>query len=414
MAQSSRPWSGTSTGDAGPYTDTQWREIFRYCHQHGTDGNLSVLHDVLNALEVGASSPAAKSVDVDTGSAMALGGYYNASAAVTLTINDNSSGQDRIDLVVLEIDYSAQTIRLAVKDGTPAGSPVAPSPTQTAGTLWQLPLAEVDADNGFSSIAAGDIRDRREFANLPPYAAASLENGAAAALDIGDAVKLDTGEDSAVDTTTTESDPRIVGALVQGNVDGETVRLAQMGKVSLYVDGAVSRGDLLAAASSAGQVTGAVPGAFAQALEAAGGAGLIPALLLNRPVPNYASYVRTSGSYTTASVSVVQVDATNMELTIVTRGGPVLVQFAGTILNNTYTSNTYMYVYVDGVVYGAALATVDSPRAGGAYMNASFSVLVTGKAAGSHTFSLRWAVSGGTATMYGTGGFAAAFSAIEL
>lgn len=404
MTETSRPWAGTTTGDAGPYTDAQWRTNFQYIAQHGTEANFGPLLDVLNELVVGATSPTSKAVEVETGAAIVQGGIYINDLAETLTISDNGSGQDRIDLVVLEVDYSAQTIRLVVEAGVPAASPVAPSPTQTAGVLWQVPLAEVDADNGFASIVAADIRDRREFVNLPSHSAATLNNDAGAALDIGDVVKVDTGADTAVDTTTLASDPRIVGALVQGNADGEAVRLASLGRTRLYVDGAASRGAFLASDTVAGQVTPATPGAFAMLLETLGGAGYGEALLLPRPIPAYAAYEKDGGDYSTASTSFTPVDSTNMSFTLAIRGGPVLIGLLGSTLNSTYDLFTWFDVEVDGARIGDSnygLLQVESKRASGIWENASFSYLLTGLSPGSHTFRLVWRVEGGTAYLGG-------------
>lgn len=165
MAQSSFYWtgktSGGAAGDAGPYGVGTFRELM-----------LAMLQDlsgVYNGLRVQASSPAAKTVDVTAGRGMARGIMYDNDAAVTLDIDDNSSGNPRIDRIVLRADWTAQTIRLAVLKGTPAGSPTAPALTQTDGTTWEVALAQVAVANGFSTIVDGNITREREFigVNLP-------------------------------------------------------------------------------------------------------------------------------------------------------------------------------------------------------------------------------------------------------
>jgi hypothetical protein len=68
---------------------------------------------------------------------------------------------DRLDTVVLKLDPGANSIILAVKTGTPAGSPSAPALVQTDAGVFELPLANVlvPATAGVPST----ITDRREY-----------------------------------------------------------------------------------------------------------------------------------------------------------------------------------------------------------------------------------------------------------
>ncbi len=130
-----------------------------------------VIDGFANGLAVAESSPQAATVDIATGAAF-VGlddemTFYTNTALDTKTIAANASGNDRIDTIVVEVDLNSgvRTAVLKVVQGTPAGSPVAPTLTQTA-ILYQFPLADVEADNGFSVIADAKITDRRANAAL--------------------------------------------------------------------------------------------------------------------------------------------------------------------------------------------------------------------------------------------------------
>ncbi|MGB1285072.1 MAG: hypothetical protein ACPG7F_00950 [Aggregatilineales bacterium] len=114
--------------------------------------------------------------------------------------------------------------------------------------------------------------------------------------------------------------------------------------------------------------------------------------------------VNESSDYTTTSTTFVDVDATNLSLTITTTGGNVLVGFSGTARIDTTGAHIHLNLDVDG----SAVATDDglvSMRSTGVTINPmSFTHLVTGLSAGSHTFKLQWKVSSSTATLYAGAG----------
>ena len=135
--------------------------------------------------------------------------------------------------------------------------------------------------------------------------------------------------------------------------------------------------------------------------------------------PNQQRIRRDAGDYTTTSTVFVDVDATNLTLTLETHGGPVLVFLTGRSSMSGVGSLTYFDVAVDGVRAGtpsagdAGLTAFTSP-ATNAQHNVSFSFLVTGLAAGEHTFKLQWRVSSTTATLYANSNSPIHFTAIEL
>lgn len=150
MTQYSYPWPDNAVGDGEKYTDDQWSDAWRYMFVR--DRTLQgVIEGVFNELAVsGATSP----VDVESGVGLVDGKMYTNSATVELAI-PSPAGDARIDRVVLEKDWSAQTVRIARVVGGEGGG--APALTQTDGTLWQIPLAEVTIQVG-GALACVDER----------------------------------------------------------------------------------------------------------------------------------------------------------------------------------------------------------------------------------------------------------------
>lgn len=133
--------------------------------------------------------------------------------------------------------------------------------------------------------------------------------------------------------------------------------------------------------------------------------------------PNHEAIVYGTGNYLTTSTSFVDVDATNLSITLTTNGGPVLVTFTCQV----YSSANVMAFDI----------TVDGTRVGAGYSrgltaqdlindfdgaNVSCTVLVTGLAAGSHTFKLQHlSGNGGNAIIMASSTYApVSLSAIEL
>ncbi len=169
MTQNSSPWDGISVGDAAnsPYSAAEWSHLWALLGGAGSGfPNYGILQgtggsSTFDPLQVSAAGGA--NVQVNIGAALVNGKLYETDAAVPLTVGANVSGNPRIDTVVLRADYIAQTVRPVIVQGTPAGSPVPPTLTQTA-SVWEMPLANIAAANGFATIAATDITDRRRAA----------------------------------------------------------------------------------------------------------------------------------------------------------------------------------------------------------------------------------------------------------
>jgi len=83
-----------------------------------------------------------------------------ANSSVTVATADVGA---RADLVVLRMDYAANSIAPAIKKGT-SGSPTPPSPTWGVSGIYEIPLAVVAVAASAVSINNGNITDARSFA----------------------------------------------------------------------------------------------------------------------------------------------------------------------------------------------------------------------------------------------------------
>lgn len=156
-----RTQSSTVTGSTGPLNIAAMHLLARAIG----NGLISSPGQGLNTGEVTADG-ADLTVDVATFAACIQGLTSWNDAIRALDITANVSGNPRIDTVVVEVIPAGNATEgrwvLKMVDGTPAGSPVAPTLTQTT-TAWQLPLADVAVADSASVISQGNITDRRDF-----------------------------------------------------------------------------------------------------------------------------------------------------------------------------------------------------------------------------------------------------------
>lgn len=104
-----------------------------------------------------------------------------------------------------------------------------------------------------------------------------------------------------------------------------------------------------------------------------------------------------SGAVALASTSseFVDVDPTNLSLTLTTHGGDVLLGFTGTLKHSGSNATTYFNVSVDGVDYIpddgiiAYAGASDTSR----FKPLSFVLLIAPLSPGNHAFNLRWKTS---------------------
>lgn len=183
-----------------------------------------------------------------------------------------------------------------------------------------------------------------------------------------------------------------------GVAKGGTARASHTA-YALLAGGTTSTGaqQSLAGLGTSGQVLTSNGAVALPTFQAAGGGG--------GATVTSAEYTLNEGAdYSTSSGTFVDVDATNLSLTITTHGNDVLVHFHGTILQNNSSIACHFNIDVDGSPHaaddGIILALISdtlekSPIA--------FTVRITGLSAASHTFKLQWK-SGATTTLYAGAG----------
>ena len=126
--------------------------------------------------------------------------------------------------------------------------------------------------------------------------------------------------------------------------------------------------------------------------------------------------LRTAGNYTTTSGTFVDVDATNITITMTTRTGSVLIM--GAVITTSHSANAkYIRFDIDiggtreGGTYGLAMKY--HPSLGIATWQ-GFTHVKTGLSAGEHTFKLQWRTSAATATLYGNADVEGRFFVVEV
>jgi hypothetical protein len=192
MTEKSIMWTTGSTGDgASEYT---MAELIRWMRQTYIADNTDegVNNNLGGELAVtGTASPLA----IASGSALVYGFPYWNTAATTIAV-PTPSGDTRIDRIVLEANWTAQTVRLTRVAGAEGGA--APALTQTDTVTWQISLAQ-------ASITVGGVitvTDEREF--LHPNV--EIEAGQFNADVAGDGLSLSSGVLTVnVDDTTIET-----------------------------------------------------------------------------------------------------------------------------------------------------------------------------------------------------------------
>lgn len=275
MTETSRPWTGRTSegaaGDAGAYSSTQWQQLYAHGFNHGMEqANRGVMRGVLEELEVIPANPADTTVTVEPGSAFVQGIFYLNDADNVLNIASNASGSTRIDIIILEADYTAQTVRLDVLQGTPGAG--LPSLTQT-GLIWQIPLAYLTLASGFTTIAASAITDLRHYANIPDALGIPIVNNSGTTLEIGTLVYL-FASGGGIAPTSTEGQRNLLGVIESRILNGASGRAIVQGIFPVMCDELVAAGALLEASTTAGQAQAMLRGgAFARVITANTGAG---------------------------------------------------------------------------------------------------------------------------------------------
>jgi hypothetical protein len=101
-------------------------------------------------------------VKVPTGQVWIQGHWGKVSSQKTLALTAAHATLARKDLVVARADFVNDRIELDVITGTPHASPSLPAVTQTS-SIHEIALAEVDVAAAATTIASGNVTDRRGF-----------------------------------------------------------------------------------------------------------------------------------------------------------------------------------------------------------------------------------------------------------
>ena len=176
MTETAWPFDG---GDGDEVNETGWSRMARVWGGSGIIGYPG------DSLVKGFGNSSGRQVKVTAGEAQVRGHHWHSDATVTKAISANTSGNPRIDRVVLRLDPSANTLALAIVEGTPGSSPSAPALTQTDTGTYELPIATVYVANGASTIAAGDVTEERVFIRdrgtppgmIAPFAGSTAPDG---------------------------------------------------------------------------------------------------------------------------------------------------------------------------------------------------------------------------------------------
>lgn len=112
-----------------------------------------------------------------------------------------------------------------------------------------------------------------------------------------------------------------------------------------------------------------------------------------------------ASDWTTSSTSFTAIDGTDLSLSITTTGGDIWVHFHGNIISGA-AANVYFQLVLDGtgVVGDDGHIAVYSDRTAAPGRPVSFSRLITGVSAATHTILINWKTSASTATLFGGAG----------
>lgn len=113
-----------------------------------------------NELQVIQSNPLGMSVTVASGKSWIEGYFYYNDADLQLTLDNADGSLDRIDIIVCRWSSVDRMIRIHVKKGTAAVSPVSP-PLQWDSDVKELQLASIRVNAGIVAISQSLITDTR-------------------------------------------------------------------------------------------------------------------------------------------------------------------------------------------------------------------------------------------------------------
>ncbi len=391
----SRPWGGSTTGDSGPYSDSDWASLYA--------GLLSGIEDkrgvMISTEHAGfavseKSGGANMSVDVTAGEAIVSGRWVQSDAVSNVAIGAADPTLNRWDVVVLRTDATNQVATVAVVAGTAAASPSVPGIDTTGSPYFEIPLARVYVGAAVSSITDSVITDVRSAAHIPLRIYAEVTNKSGGELLPGEVVVWDNTNAQAVTTTTTQDNPMVAGVvadIIANNAEG---RICIKGVMPVQVAAAVGIGNGLVTSTTAKKATIQGSSVFARALESSAGADIITALVNAKAVYPQDDQVILDLSSTSPTSTDTWEDITGATLTITTSGGDVEVSATLSVYQTSGSTHDCLSTFsIDGTPYAGGIgggwfgaASLANNAAG----MISFGPVRVSLAPGSHTFKLRW------------------------
>lgn len=160
MTEKSFYWANIAIGDGiySTYDDDEFSDIWRkmFLRDRTTQGYIERYENELRV-----STPAGGTIRVATGAAIVDGKFYETDANVDTAV-PAPAVLTRYDRVVLQKDWAAQTVRVAIILGV-EGAGVPPAVTQTDGVTWEISLATYSITTG----SVFTITDDRTPARMP-------------------------------------------------------------------------------------------------------------------------------------------------------------------------------------------------------------------------------------------------------
>lgn len=161
MATALDTYQPFDAGAGANVVEANWGDMALYWRSTG------VIPGVTNEFEVFADASGMQ-VKVKTGEAWIQGFWGESTSQKTLAIAVADGSNDRIDRVVLQLDFTNNIINLDVLTGTPAGSPAVPSLTQSS-AKWEISLAQVLVAQSVGTINNTDVTQAGERGFSYPY-----------------------------------------------------------------------------------------------------------------------------------------------------------------------------------------------------------------------------------------------------
>ncbi len=406
MTEQSLPWDGQITGDCGAYSHlVAGRWVREAAADYATASARGPLWtDQRDSLLVAqhAGTPD-MSVDVSVGSALVDVCFYWSDAVATLAVTAAHATLNRIDRVILRLDNTNQTVRLAVKAGTPGASPVPPALVTDRLPYFEIPLAQIYVGATVTQILDTNLTDERNWANIVGRVYTRVTNKSGGGLAVGDVVTWSDATAKSVTTTTTADDPQVAGVVADPMAADAEGRICTLGVHPVKVAAAVGIGNVLATSTTVKMATNQGANAIARALAATAGAGLVQAFVNVKPVyPSFSQKIVKGVPYVISTNVWTDIDATNLALTITTHGGPVDINFSTTCIavgadgqftGFDFTVDGTRFTVREGLTLNYGLRKTNSWYSTGNKYTLGYAaaqVRVTGLAPGSHTFKLQW------------------------